>query len=258
MFSQTITDFWRAPLVGGDVLHRDEALTVVSNPGLPEDRRVTVLTTRGADASDSPAAPTASLTDGPGAVLVAVTPQIAGLLDLAGPRAVTEASVRRALQDAGITLHEADCVFHLTQHATTALRAEADAPTVRRLTALDAAAFSAFEASAPEQDLDDAYVELDHWAVFGAFEGERLVAAASTYPWGDSRLADTGVLTLPDARGKGHARQVVRAISRHALSQGYEPQYRCQVDNAASRALAARAGFTQLGTWEVVSPDSAV
>lgn len=257
MFSQTITDFWRAPLVGGDVLHRDAALTVVSNGGLPEDRRVTVLTTRGADLSGSPAEPAAPA-DGPGAVLVAVTPQVAGLLDLAGPQAVTEASVRRALQDAGIALHEADCVFHLTEHATTALLDEVDAPTVRRLTAQDAAAFSVFEASAPEQDLDDAYVELDHWAVFGAFEGERLVAAASMYPWGGSRLADTGVLTLPDARAKGHARRVVRAISRYALSQGYEPQYRCQADNAASRALAARAGFTQLGTWEVVSPGSAV
>ncbi|MBD7950753.1 MULTISPECIES: GNAT family N-acetyltransferase [Oerskovia] len=255
MFSQTITDFWRAPLVGGDVLHRDASLTVVSNPGLPEDRRVTVLTTRGAVASGGPADPAAP-TDGPGAVLVAVTPQVAGLLELAGPRAVTEASVRRALQEAGVALHEADCVFHLTEHTTAALLAEDDVPTVRRLSAQDAAAFSVFEASAPEQDLDDAYVELDHWAVLGAFEGERLVAAASMYPWGDSRLADTGVLTLPDARGKGHARRVVRAISRYALSQGYEPQYRCQVDNAASRALAARAGFTQLGTWEVVSPGS--
>ncbi|QDW61579.1 GNAT family N-acetyltransferase [Oerskovia sp. KBS0722] len=257
MFSQTITNFWHAPLVGGDVLYRDAALTVVSNAGLPEDRRVTVLTTRGADASGSPADPVAP-SDGPGAVLVAVTPRVAGLLDLAGPRVVTEMSVRRALCAAGITLHEADCVFHLTARAEAELRAEADAPGVRRLTAQDATAFSVFEASAPEQDLDDAYVELDHWAVFGAFEGERLVAAASMYPWGGSRLADTGVLTLPDAREKGHARQVVRAISRYALSQGYEPQYRCQVDNAASRALAARAGFTQLGTWEVVSPDSAV
>ncbi|MFF2623919.1 GNAT family N-acetyltransferase [Oerskovia jenensis] len=257
MFSQTITDFWRAPLVGGDVLHRDAALTVVSNPGLPEDRRVMVLTTRGADASDRPADQEAAA-DGPSAVLVAVTPQVAGLLDVAGPRAVTEASVRRALQDAGITLHEADCVFHLTARAEAELLAEADAPTVRRLAAQDAAAFSAFEAGAPGQDLDDAYVELDHWAVFGAFEGERLVAAASTYSWAASRLADTGILTLPDARGAGHGRRVVRAISRYALSQGYEPLYRCQVDNAASRALAVRAGFTQLGTWEVVSPDPTV
>ncbi|MFF3065836.1 GNAT family N-acetyltransferase [Oerskovia sp. NPDC057915] len=257
MFSQTITDFWRAPLVGGDVLYRDAVLTVVSNPGLAEDRRVTVLTTRGAGSSGSPADPAAPI-DGPGVVLVAVTPQVAALLEVAGRRAVTEASVRRALQDAGITLHEADCVFHLTARAEAELRAEADAPGVRRLTTQDAAAFTAFEESAPEQDLDDAYVELDHWAVFGAFEGERLVAAASTYPWGGSRLADTGVLTLPDARGRGHARRIVRAISRYALSQGYEPQYRCQVDNTASRALAVRAGFTQLGTWEVVSPGSTV
>ena len=254
MFSPTITDFWAAPLADGEILHQDGSLTVVSSSGLAQDRRVTILTsTTGAFGAQGMSGPR-----GVGTVLVALSPQVAALLAPSEVQGATDATVRRALRDAGITLHEADCVFHLTQHATTALRAEADAPTVRRLTAQDAPAFSAFEASAPEQDLDDAYVELDHWAVFGAFEGERLVAAASTYPWAASRLADTGILTLPDARGAGHGRRVVRAISRYALSQGYEPLYRCQVDNAASRALAVRAGFTQLGTWEVVSPDPTV
>lgn len=31
--------------------------------------------------------------------------------------------------------------------------------------------------------MDDAYVELDNWAVFGSFEEHRLVSAASMYPW---------------------------------------------------------------------------
>ena len=104
--------------------------------------------------------------------------------------------------------------------------------------------------------LDDAYVELDHWAVFGSFDDGRLVCAASMYPWEDAPIADTGVLTLPSYRGKGHARKVVRAISRYACEQGYEPQYRCQTDNLASVALAKTAGLTLFGTWEVISPDS--
>lgn len=65
------------------------------------------------------------------------------------------------------------------------------------------------------------------------------------------------MLTLPPFRGRGHARAVVRAIGRHAFERGYEPQYRCQLDNYASAAVAAAAGLTVFGTWEVVSPDSA-
>lgn len=98
---------------------------------------------------------------------------------------------------------------------------------------------------------------LDHWAVFGAFDEDRLVCAASMYPWEDAQIVDTGVLTLPPFRGKGHAHNVVRVISRYAYEQGFEPQYRCQLDNQASVALAKAAGLTLFGKWQLVSPDSA-
>ena len=127
----------------------------------------------------------------------------------------------------------------------------------RRLTEQDAAAFSEFQSSASEQDLDSAYVELDHWAVFGSFELNRLVSATSMYPWGNTQFADIGVLTLPNFRGKGHARKVVRAISKYAYEQGYEPQYRCQLDNHASAMLAKASGLTLFGKWEVISSDIA-
>ncbi len=127
---------------------------------------------------------------------------------------------------------------------------------VRQLHTADAAAFGEFQSQASEQDLDDAYVELDHWAVFGAFDQDRLVCAASMYPWAGRMIADVGVLTLPPFRGKGHARGVVRAISGHALALGYEPQYRCQLDNVASGALARAAGLTLYGRWDVISTPS--
>ena len=74
-------------------------------------------------------------------------------------------------------------------------------PHIRHLDPADAAAFDGFQASAREEDLDAAWVELDHWQVFGAFDGERLVAAGSMYPWSlDPALADMGVLTA--ASGK--------------------------------------------------------
>ena len=47
----------------------------------------------------------------------------------------------------------------------------------------------------------------------------------------------------------------MRASYRYAAEHGYEPQYRCRLDNHASVALAEAAGLTHFGTWEVISPD---
>lgn len=92
-------------------------------------------------------------------------------------------------------------------------------------------------------------------AAFGSFEGDTLAAVGSAYPFGgDTRLADIGVVTLPAYRGQGRAKSVVHALARHALAEGYEPQYRCQLDNASSIALAGSAGFESIGTWDVPLP----
>jgi GNAT superfamily N-acetyltransferase len=223
------------------VLAQSPEFTVVVDASVAHDRRVSVLTRDG------------ELT------LAVLAPEVADRLALPDGDALTEGALRQALTDAGITLHDADLIHYFTADAAAAVTREQTPTTVRLLTADDAEAFALFEASAPEQDLDDAYVELDHWAVVGAFEpghpNGRLIAAASAYPWGESQLADLGVITLPDARGKGIARAVVRELARVIYSRGYEPQYRCQLDNAASIALAASAGLTRFGTWQTVSPD---
>ena len=145
-------------------------------------------------------------------------------------------------------------LFYFTDAARAALLRGGPERGVRRLTGRDGSLFAEFRSGASEQDLDEAYVELDHWAVFGSFEAGRLVCAASMYPWEGEQLADLGVLTLAPARGRGHARRVVRASCRHAFTRGFEPQYRCQLDNAPSIALARNAGLTLFGTWEVLSP----
>ncbi|MDK2126828.1 GNAT family N-acetyltransferase [Parachitinimonas caeni] len=240
-FSKTIESFWKKPYLSGEIVCQNDQLIVSINPDLDEDRRVMMLDT-GAQ------------------VLVVMTPAVAGQLGLSAQEALTEATLRQRLGEANIALHGADYIFHFTEADKARLLQEANPANVRQLTEHDEAAFAEFQASASEQDLDDAYVELDHWAVFGAFDDERLIAATSMYPWDDGPqaepIADTGVLTLPPFRGKGHARAVVRAISRHACQLGYEPQYRCQTDNQASTLLAKSAGLTLYGKWEVVSPDA--
>ncbi len=238
LFSPVFTDLWLSPYAQGEVLHSDDAFVLTVNPDLSEDTPVMVLETLD------------------GKVSVALTPEMAAAAGLKPGESLSEASFRRHLEQAGIALHGADYLFAYLDEDKSALLRETTADGVRQLTAQDEEVFAAFEASASEQDRDDASVELDHWLVFGAFEDGRLVCAASMYPWDDSTVADLGVLTLPSSRGKGHARRVVRAICRHAAGQGYESQYRCQLDNDASTALAKSAGLTLFGKWDVVSTES--
>ncbi len=238
-FSPEIANHWRATFSSGTVMEGEGGFTVAITSALDDDSEAMVLKT--ADRK----------------VMAAVTPALAEKLAMSARRDLSEPVFLRMLQEAGITLHDADYIFYLAEGEKAALLRERPASSVRLLTADDAAVFAAFQSSAPEEDLDAAYVELDHWLVFGAFEGDRLACAASMYPWKEeSRLVDMGILTLATHRGKGHARSVVRAISRHALGQGYEPQYRCQLDNPASAALAKAAGLTLFGEWQPVSPSS--
>lgn len=238
LYSNTIINHWRAQFLGGDIFCGDGAFSVVVHTGLPEDRRVMVL--EQTDSQES-------------AVL---TPAMAARAGLSRGQTLSEMEFRRKLAKADVTLHGADYLFYFTEDDRAALCRDEIEGGCRRLSERDGAAFSLFQSSASEQDLDDAFVELNHWAVFGAFEADRLVAAASAYPWDDTPFADMGVLTLAAFRGRGHGRNLVRSISRYACAQGYEPQYRCQLDNSASIALAKAAGLTLFGKWEVVSPDS--
>lgn len=175
------------------------------------------------------------------------------LVDRIGPRAAGDMSIGD-IQDqwsrGGVSLHDPDYLFYLP--ADTCIAPDRSMAT-RRLTIADRAAFEAFQADASEQDRDDAFVEIDHWAVFGCFNDGRLVSAASAYPWESGPLADLGVMTLPDVRGRGYAREVVLTISDFSRREGYEPQYRCQLDNLASVALAKSCGFALFGKWIVAS-----
>lgn len=167
-----------------------------------------------------------------------------------------EPALRAALDAAGVRMNGADHLFFFDEAGRRDVEEGAEPMHVRRLSEGDGDAFARFSAAVPEQDLDDASVELDHWMAFGAFDEGSLVAVGSSYPFtGDTALADIGVVTDPAFRGRGHARAVVLALSRAALAVGYEPQYRCQLDNAASIRLAAACGFTSLGTWDVVAPE---
>lgn len=238
LFSQTITDFWWGQFLNGDVLYSDEVFTVTINPNLSTDRRVMVLET-----SD-------------GRVLAVLTPAMADKIGLYQLKDLSERTFLQKLNREGIILHGADYIFYFSETDKNGLLEDKLESGLRQLTEKDDTVFSEFQSFASEQDLDNAYVELDHWAVFGSFEQDRLVSSASMYPWGNAQIADLGVLTLAPFRGKGHARKVVRSICKYACIQGYEPQYRCQLDNQESVSLAKAAGLTLFGKWDVISPES--
>ncbi|MBM6621117.1 GNAT family N-acetyltransferase [Micrococcaceae bacterium RIT802] len=233
MFSPEITAFWQAPF-HGETIRGTDNFTVTINPTLAPDRPVEVLTRHD------------------GTVAAVVTVEVAARLGLPSGAQLDAGTFRERLAHAGLELYDPDCLFYFTDEATAELWDESTPEEVRQLTSDDADLFSRFTATASAADLDEAYVELDHWAVFGALAENRLACVASAYPWREGKLADIGVLTLPQFRGRGLARNVVRSISRRAYSRGYVPQYRCQPSNAGSRAVAAAAGLTYFGLWEVV------
>ncbi|MGO1199667.1 MAG: GNAT family N-acetyltransferase [Dermabacteraceae bacterium] len=182
--------------------------------------------------------------------ILALSPHLAEQLGLVSDERLDRAELEARLERAGLELASADHLFHLPLSEQERLRAEPWGEDTRELTAADADAFDAFTALAPEGDLDEAFVELDHWLVVGTFRQQQLVSVSSMYPWGETAVADLGVITLPTFRGQGLGRATVRAISAAALSRGYEPQYRCDLDNAPSAALARAAGFARFGLWE--------
>lgn len=240
-YSSLITDYWSGVFDGGAVINDGDTLTINLNPALDDDSQIMLI----------------EMPDGH--IHIVLTPERADQIGLSSRSDIPSAPIfletfRAALKKEGVTLNSPDYLFYpaSSQPINIPLVSHLEC---RALDAADGQAFALFQSDIPEEDLDGAYVELDHWQVFGLFDKDRLVSAASMYPWDNSKLADLGVVTTPSARGKGYGRIVVTAISNHVSALGYVPQYRCQTDNIASVKLAEAAGFAVFGKWESILPD---
>lgn len=231
MFSDTVNNYWRDTFRGEGVVFEDKHFSIATTPALEIEADGAIL-----EMADK--------------TLVVLREALARQLLSDTPSSAPE--FHRRLDRAGIKCHGADHLFYFPEAELKNIAEMDVSPDIRLLTEEDAALFNAFCDKATEDDLDAASVELDHWLVAGAFEDGELVSAASMYPWDDTKLADTGVLTLPHARGKGYASRLFRGISHFAIERGFEPQYRCQLDNLPSVALAKTCGLVEFGKWDVI------
>ncbi|MFD5143662.1 GNAT family N-acetyltransferase [Streptomyces sp. NPDC058401] len=101
------------------------------------------------------------------------------------------------------------------------------------------------ERAAGPEDAGEAALDEMTSPVFAVRDGRGRVIAAAGYEAWPGRAAHVGVLTAPEARGRGLARVTGSAAVAHALGAGLLPQWRARPP--ASRRVAAALGFEELG-----------
>lgn len=99
--------------------------------------------------------------------------------------------------------------------------------------------------SLPETDVDESAVaEMDQVLVLR--RGEQLLGAAGHLdrPGG---IGHMGVLVAPGARGAGVGARLGAAATQRVLDRGLTPQWRAAASNEASRRVARRIGYREVG-----------
>ena len=110
-------------------------------------------------------------------------------------------------------------------------------PALRRLDAKDCDALENLQARSSRRDLERSQIAIDDPLVLGYFQDQQLMSVASLLYRGN-RVADVGVLTSPEARGRGLARLVVDHLGWLGQARGKLVQYSSQHDNPMSSRVA--------------------
>jgi GNAT superfamily N-acetyltransferase len=114
---------------------------------------------------------------------------------------------------------------------------------VRPVGAADHAALSRLRDAVTDEEWQHAGIAADGDApIFGAFQDERLLAAAS-FATLLGVAAHIGVVTHPSERGRGAGRRVVAAAARAGAAQDLLLQYQTLESNEPSRRIASSLGF---------------
>ena len=155
-FTKTVSDFWleRFPTTD-DALFKDANTTITITPSLIKYRLM-------------------RLNSIDGYTKIAVAPELANNLQLESTTVTSTEALWQKLEQANLSLHGADQLYYFPEAEKGHILNETTPDHVRQLTKDDETLFAQFTASASAADLDDAFVELDHWVVFGVFEGKTL------------------------------------------------------------------------------------
>lgn len=122
---------------------------------------------------------------------------------------------------------------------------------VRQLTPDDSEALTLMHRGCSLQEQQAGEVSIDHPAIFGAFVGDQIVAAASLIDQ-DAHISDVGVLVHRDFRRRGFGRAVVSATSQWGLEHNRIVQYWRLCSNTGSARIADSLGFTEYGRYQVL------
>ena len=95
-------------------------------------------------------------------------------------------------------------------------------------------------------DWEEAGFPPDRGVAYGVEEDGRLVAAGNLAPF-RGHLADVGLLTAPDHRGRGLARRLASRMIADALPDAGVVRFRARTTNAPSLAVARALGFVGRG-----------
>ena len=115
--------------------------------------------------------------------LVAATPAFAARAGLVDGARLDDDALAGAVARAGARLNGPDHIFGFDDDHLPRLMGEENAASIRPLGPADADRFARLTGACSPSEVDEAYVEVDHWAAFGLFDGDEIVSAASAYPW---------------------------------------------------------------------------
>lgn len=88
----------------------------------------------------------------------------------------------------------------------------------------------------------------------GYFVNDSLVSVcdAPDMPYMEDAIQHTGIVTLSEERKKGYAKLTTGLATHNLIEKGICPQWECQLENAASIALAESIGYIKYGIAYIV------
>lgn len=157
------------------------------------------------------------------------------------PMNISAADVCSFFGDKQVSLDHTDYIYYLSPNEFIPFSPEEEF-TVRQLSMKDKKDLDALHKACPFDEVDNAYVHIDHELAFGAFFEHKLVSAASAYDWRGFAV-DAGVLTRPDFRRKGLGKAVISAICEKEIVNDRIMQYRAHIELISSWKIPESLGF---------------